>query len=147
MSDVSKPKWWSEVELPVFDTEEEQTAAKVQAAGHVLGFMLNVPADSDDGKRLRTWFAPEDFPGPFMLIAQSIWEDYDGDVEALVLRMVREGVGGRIRNGVLVTDLYWRASFAAEQEASFILSRIRMRERMVAQAQAQIASIAPFAQG
>lgn len=144
MTNANTPRWWGETELTVFSTEEEQTQAKVQAAQHVLGFMLNVPADSDDGQRLRGWFTPEDFPGPYMLVAKSIWDEYDGDVHALVLRLVREGFGGRIRNGVLVTDLYYEASLAACEQAAFILSRIRTREELLAKSQAQIAAIAPF---
>jgi hypothetical protein len=142
--DYPTPQWWQERELIVFETEDEQQQAKVRAAANVLGFMLNVPSDSDDGHRYRAWFSPDDFPGPFMLIAQSIWESYDGDVEALVMRMVAAGQAGRVRGGTLVTDLYWGASLAAAEESAFILSRIRLREELVARSQAQIASIAPF---
>jgi hypothetical protein len=138
------PAWWLTRDLQVFDTEEEQTAAKVRAAGNVLGFMLNVSSDSDDGQRLRAWFSVDDFPGPFRLIAEAIWTEYDADVEALVMRMIADGKAGRIRNGVLITDLYWGASFEACEQSAFVLSRIRLREELVARAGAQIASVAPF---
>lgn len=146
-ADYPTPQWWNTAELAVFETEEDQTQAKVQAAAQVLGFMLNVASDSDDGKRLRSWFSVDDFPGPFRLVAESIWDDYDGDVGALVTRMHRKGQAGRIRNGVMVYDLYWQASLAACDEAAFTLSRIRLREQLVAKSAAQIASLAPFMRG
>lgn len=124
-----KPTWWSERTLERFENEDDQSQAKVKASAQVLGFLLNVSSDSGDGRRFRSWFAPEDFPGAHRVVAEAIWTEYDGDVEALVMRLIAGGQARRTRNGVLVTDMYWNASLSGAEEAAFVLSRIRQRER------------------
>jgi hypothetical protein len=126
------PAWWAEADPPTFDTEEEQQRAKVAAAGALIGFLLNVSSESADAQRVKGWLEPEDFPGVYAVIARAVWDDYDGDVHALALRMIANGRSQAIANGALLTDLYWNSALAGVEHAGFVLTRIRMRERQYA---------------
>lgn len=124
------PQWWETADVPVFGGEEERTAAKVAAAREVLGYLLNLPHDADESVRVRSWLTPHDFPGVLQAVAIRLWDGtYDGDVRALVMRMIGEGYGDRIRNGVVLTDMYWESSLSAVEEAARILRSIRQVER------------------
>lgn len=136
---MGEPSWWSEVDEPVFGGEEGRSAAKVVAARQVLGYLLNLPYGAAEAARVRTWLEPLDFPGVLQAVALRLWDGtYDGDVQSLVLRMLGDGYGGRIRNGVVVTDMYWEASLAAVERAAFVMRSIRRVEKEFAEHAAQV---------
>jgi len=128
-TDGSTPAWWQEADpLPPM-TEEQRAEVKNIAARQVLGYLLNVPHDSAEARRVRGWHEPDDFPGALYLVAVELWRDYDGDVWGLAWRMIAGNMGDRIKNGVLLTEMYWDASLASIEEASRQLRDIRKNER------------------
>lgn len=135
---MSGPAWWDDADEVTWASEEERQEAKVAAARQVVGFLLNVSSDSADAVRVHGWFEPDDFPGVLATVASAVWDGYDGDVMALAMRMVAAGFGGRIANGVLLSNLYWEASFAGLEEASFVMMCARRQERKIARARAEL---------
>jgi hypothetical protein len=136
------PSWWREVDPPRYPSEEDRSRAKFYACGQVLGFLLNLPSTADEAERVRGWLSPDDFPGVLHAVALRLWDTpYDGDPHSIALSMIADGLGSRIGNGALISDLYWNASLASVERAAFVVRTIRAYEAQVAQAEAALARL------
>lgn len=139
---VAAPAWWADWPEPRFSGEEDRTLAKQQAASILLGVALNVDADHETHWRIRTWTDPLDYPGVLGSLAEAVLDTtWDGDIQGLVLRLIAAGHAGRIRNGVLVSDLYWTMAGANYEEPAFMLRAIRSQEKRLAEAMAAVSAL------
>lgn len=133
------PAWWEEWPELHWQTAEERQQAKVLAAQQLLGTAMNLTGEHATHQRIADWTEPHDYPGVLLTVAEAVLvREWDADVAGLTLRLVNAGYGARIRNGVLLSDMYWNCNVAGWEYAALTLLTVRSDEVRLADAMAVV---------